>query len=69
MLVTYIRENEVKMFFEASQFEFVSILETNWLLIKRELEQLQPSHFIPCPEKLLYNKSSCRIRHLSNQRI
>jgi len=44
------------MFFEASEFEFTASLEANWLLIKQELEQLQPQRFIDWPEKYLYNQ-------------
>lgn len=43
------------MFIEKSKFEFTSILETNWQLITKELEQLQPSNFMLWPEKFLYN--------------
>ena len=44
------------MFFESTEFEFVSRLESNWLLIRQELEQLQQDQFIAWPEKLLYEK-------------
>lgn len=44
------------MFFESSTFPFISILETNWLLIKQEFEQVQQEKLIDWPEKNLYNK-------------
>ncbi len=44
------------MFFESSDFEFIPNLEENWLLILRELEQLQPQNFIDWPEKDIYNQ-------------
>jgi len=44
------------MFFEPSQFEFISALEANWLLIRKELAQLQPQNFIDWPEKYIYNQ-------------
>ncbi len=44
------------MFFEADEFEFVGILESNWLLIRQELEQLRQDHFMAWPEKFLYEK-------------
>ena len=44
------------MFFDNSKFEFTSILESNWLLIRQELEQLQMENFIPWPEKFLYDQ-------------
>lgn len=44
------------MFFESSKFECFSVLELNWLLIRQELEQLRQDHFMPWPEKFLYEK-------------
>ncbi len=44
------------MFFEPSEFEFTEALESNWLTIRHELEQLQSKHFMPWPEKYLYNE-------------
>lgn len=44
------------MFFESSEFEFAATLESNWLLIRQELEQLQQGYFVPWPEKFLYEK-------------
>jgi beta-hydroxylase len=44
------------MFFESSEFEFTAPLEVNWLTIRKELEQLQPKHFIDWPEKYIYNQ-------------
>jgi beta-hydroxylase len=45
-----------KMFFESDKFKFVSVLESNSLLIRQELEELQQDHFIEWPEKFLYEK-------------
>lgn len=42
------------MFYKPSQFDFVSLLESNWLTIKNELIQLRQSNFIPWPETFLY---------------
>jgi ornithine lipid ester-linked acyl 2-hydroxylase len=44
------------MFFESSDFEFAGALEANWLIIRQELEQLQPKKFIDWPEKNIYNQ-------------
>jgi beta-hydroxylase len=44
------------MFLEEKEFQFASILESNWLAIRQELEQLQQGKFVPWPEKLLYKK-------------
>lgn len=44
------------MFYETTAFEFVSILEANWLTIRKELNQLQQGDFMPWPEKFLYKK-------------
>ena len=44
------------MFFDKSEFEFAEHLESNWLLIRQELEQLQQRHFVSWPEKFLYEK-------------
>lgn len=44
------------MFFDLNKFEFVTALESNWLTIRKELEQIQHNHFIPWPEKFLYEK-------------
>ncbi|MBD2561902.1 MULTISPECIES: aspartyl/asparaginyl beta-hydroxylase domain-containing protein [Nostoc] len=44
------------MFFESNQFAFIADLEANWLLIRKELEQLQPKNFIDWPEKNIYNQ-------------
>jgi beta-hydroxylase len=43
-------------FYETSQFEFVSLLESNWEIIKQELNQLRQGNFIPWPEKFLYGQ-------------
>lgn len=43
------------MFFESSNFKFIANLEDNWLLVLKELEQLQPQNFIDWPEKNIYN--------------
>lgn len=42
------------MFYEPHQFNFVSLLELNWLTIKNELIQLRQGNFIPWPEPFLY---------------
>lgn len=44
------------MFFESSEFEFTATLESNWWLIRQELEQLQQELFVSWPEKFLYEK-------------
>ncbi|MBD2195425.1 MULTISPECIES: aspartyl/asparaginyl beta-hydroxylase domain-containing protein [Calothrix] len=44
------------MFFPASDFEFATALEANWLTVRQELEQLQPKNFIDWPEKNIYNQ-------------
>lgn len=44
------------MFFEPLEFEFTRALESNWLVIRQELEQLQSKHFMPWPEKYLYDE-------------
>ncbi|WP_019503696.1 aspartyl/asparaginyl beta-hydroxylase domain-containing protein [Pleurocapsa sp. PCC 7319] len=44
------------MFFESSNFPFLSVLETNWLLIKQEFEQLKSEKLIDWPEKNIYNQ-------------
>ena len=44
------------MFFDNEKFKFTTTLESNWLLIRQELEQLQRSYFMPWPEKFLYGK-------------
>lgn len=43
-------------FYDTSQFEFVSLLESNWQTIKQELNQLHSGEFIPWPEKFLYGE-------------
>jgi beta-hydroxylase len=44
------------MFIELSDFEFAAALEANWLIIRQELEQLQPQNFTDWPEKFIYNQ-------------
>ncbi|MGL6338911.1 MAG: aspartyl/asparaginyl beta-hydroxylase domain-containing protein [Waterburya sp.] len=44
------------MFFELSHFPFLSVLETNWLLIKQEFEQLKSDNLMDWPEKDIYNQ-------------
>jgi beta-hydroxylase len=44
------------MFFEPADWEFVSALEANWLIVRQELEQLSPNNFIDWPEKNIYNQ-------------
>lgn len=44
------------MFFDTNKFEFAKHLESNWLLIRQELEQLQQRHFVSWPEKCLCEK-------------
>ncbi|HAA27263.1 MAG TPA: aspartyl/asparaginyl beta-hydroxylase domain-containing protein [Cyanobacteria bacterium UBA8553] len=44
------------MFFDKHKFAFAEHLESNWLLIRQELEQLQETDFISWPEKFLYEK-------------
>ena len=45
------------MFFKSEQFEFVSTLESNYLLIEQELGQLNLEQFIAWPEKSLCEKN------------
>jgi ornithine lipid ester-linked acyl 2-hydroxylase len=49
-------EDNESMFFDKNEFEFAEHLESNWLLIRQELEQLQQRHFVSWPEKFLYEK-------------
>jgi aspartyl/asparaginyl beta-hydroxylase (cupin superfamily) len=42
------------MFFAPDEFEFTHALESNWLVIREELERLKSTHFMPWPEKYLY---------------
>ena len=44
------------MFYDPTDFAFVSTLESNWQIIKQELTQLRQGDFIPWPEKHLYGK-------------
>ncbi|BAT55574.1 putative hydroxylase [Nostoc sp. NIES-3756] len=44
------------MFYENRNFPFPEILESNWLLIREELTNLQQGKFIPWTEKFLYNQ-------------
>lgn len=44
------------MFLDPNEFEFISMLETNWQVIKQELDQLQQQHFIPWSEQFLYGQ-------------
>ncbi|MBE9035706.1 aspartyl/asparaginyl beta-hydroxylase domain-containing protein [aff. Roholtiella sp. LEGE 12411] len=44
------------MFYKTTDFKFLDALESNWLLIKEELNRLQQNHFTPWHEKFLYNK-------------
>lgn len=44
------------MFYDSGEFKFAKSLESNWLVIKEELTQLQKADFMPWPEKYLYKK-------------
>lgn len=44
------------MFFKSSSFPFISTLEANWLLIKREFEQIKQEKLLDWPEKKIYNQ-------------
>jgi aspartyl/asparaginyl beta-hydroxylase (cupin superfamily) len=44
------------MFLNSTNFGFISILESNWLLIKKELLQLNKNQFISWQEKFLGGK-------------
>jgi ornithine lipid ester-linked acyl 2-hydroxylase len=55
-LVFFIFLGAIKMFFQSNEFDFVSILESSWLLIKQELEQLKSEQFIDWPEKNICKK-------------
>ena len=41
------------MFYDASQFDYVANLESNWQMIKQELNNLQSKDFIAYPERYL----------------
>ncbi|MBV9389898.1 MAG: aspartyl/asparaginyl beta-hydroxylase domain-containing protein [Chroococcidiopsidaceae cyanobacterium CP_BM_ER_R8_30] len=43
-------------FFDPSDFEFASLLESNWQIIRQELDQLRQGDFVPWPEKHLYGE-------------
>lgn len=43
------------MFFDVSQFPGTAVLENNWRAIRRELESLPQSSFIPWKETFLYS--------------
>jgi beta-hydroxylase len=44
------------MFLETNDFKFATVLESNWQLIRQELDQLQQGHFTAWPEKFLYKE-------------
>ncbi len=44
------------MFVDTKAFPFTSVLESEWKTVRRELEDLHKSNFIPWPEKFLYGK-------------
>ncbi len=44
------------MFYDPTQFDFVSSLESNWQILKQELKQLRQGDYIPWPEKYLDRK-------------
>jgi beta-hydroxylase len=44
------------MFYNPAYFDFVKLLEANWLKIRAEVERLQGENFNPWYEKHLYNK-------------
>ena len=41
------------MFYDTGHFKFSKRLESNWYIIKQELDQLPPKDFIPYPERYL----------------
>ncbi len=43
-------------FYDSTKFELVTSLESNWQVIKHELNQLCQRDFIPWPERYLYGK-------------
>ncbi|MGI8745778.1 MAG: aspartyl/asparaginyl beta-hydroxylase domain-containing protein [Bryobacteraceae bacterium] len=43
------------MFYQSGEFEFTSRLEENWQAIRKELEALPESNFIPWKETVLYD--------------
>ncbi|MBC8120837.1 MAG: aspartyl/asparaginyl beta-hydroxylase domain-containing protein [Gemmatimonadaceae bacterium] len=44
------------MFYDARQFAFVSTLESNWSVIRQEVERIDDGDFLAWPEKYLYGK-------------
>lgn len=44
------------MFLAPTEFKFVDTLESNYAIIRQELDHLQQTHFIPWPETTLYNQ-------------
>ncbi len=44
------------MFLETIRFDFIRSLESHWQTIRQELEALRQDHFIPWPEKFLYQQ-------------
>ena len=44
------------MYSAAEDFPFTSVLESGWGSIRRELEMLHQSNFIPWPERFLYGQ-------------
>lgn len=46
------------MYYDSQRFEFVKNLESNWQVIKNELDRLDPDDFIPYPERYLLDKKT-----------
>jgi len=44
------------MFYKTTNFKFTESLESNWLLIKEELNRLQQVNSTPWQKEFLYNK-------------
>ncbi|PZV19506.1 MAG: aspartyl/asparaginyl beta-hydroxylase domain-containing protein [Pseudanabaena sp.] len=44
------------MFKDSTDYEFTQILEANWQVIRKELEQISGKEFLDWPEKHLYGK-------------
>ncbi len=45
-----------RSFYEASEFPFAGLLESNWEIILKEVSDLQGEYFIPWSEKYLYKE-------------
>ena len=44
------------MYLDSAKYPFTSVLESGWLKIREELENLHKSSFVPWPERFLYGQ-------------